>query len=481
MDIVLLVARLLLAGVFLVAGIGKLADLAGSRKAMESFGVPARFASLAGLALPIAEIVLAVALVPLATAWWGALGALLLLAVFLAAIGYNLAQGRTPDCHCFGQIHSEPAGPRTLIRNGILAAIAALVVAFGFDDPGTSVFGWFGDLSGVERTSVVIGTLLTAAVFGLGWLLSQVMLQNGRLLVRLDALEESLASGKPVPAKPEAAIRPNVPAPSFTLPNLDGDLVSLDALRAPGRPVLLVFSDPTCGACNLLLPSLAAWQADGRLTVALVSRGDPDANRDKVAAHGLRNVLLQEDRETALAYESDVTPSAIVILPNGTVHSHLARGSEAIKALVARTLPPAAAPQPAPQMVGQPAPALSLPDLDGTDVALDQFRGADTAVLFWNPTCGFCQRMLPDLHAWEANPPANAPKLVVVSQGSVESNRALGFRAPVLISEGGAGAPFGVRGTPSAVVIDADGTIASPVAVGAPGVLGLLNPVTATP
>ncbi len=175
MDIVLLIARLVLAGVFLAAGIGKLADLSGSRQAMEHFGVPARFAALAGLALPIAEILLASALVPLATAWWGALGALLLLLTFVAAIGYNLAHGRTPDCHCFGQLHSAPAGPRTLVRNGMLAALAATVVAIGFDDSGTSAVAWVGNLTGTEQVSLTVATLVTVAVTGLGGLLAQVM------------------------------------------------------------------------------------------------------------------------------------------------------------------------------------------------------------------------------------------------------------------------------------------------------------------
>ena len=45
MNLVLLLARLLLAAVFLVAGLAKLADLAGSRQALRDFGVPAVFAS----------------------------------------------------------------------------------------------------------------------------------------------------------------------------------------------------------------------------------------------------------------------------------------------------------------------------------------------------------------------------------------------------------------------------------------------------
>src|SRR6188768_2692629 len=125
MDTLLLLARLVLSGVFVLSAVTKLADTAGSRRAMVGFGVPERFAAAAGVTLPLAELAIAVLLIPTATAWWGALGALLLLLGFIAGIAYNLRQGRTPDCHCFGQLHSAPIGPPTLVRDGLLAAVAA--------------------------------------------------------------------------------------------------------------------------------------------------------------------------------------------------------------------------------------------------------------------------------------------------------------------------------------------------------------------
>jgi thiol-disulfide isomerase/thioredoxin len=48
---------------------------------------------------------------------------------------------------------------------------------------------------------------------------------------------------------------------------------------------------------------------------------------------------------------------------------------------------------------------LKLPNLEGKKVNLAAFRGKKTLVLFWNPHCGFCQRMLDDLKAVEADPP----------------------------------------------------------------------------
>ena len=64
MNLALLVIRLLLAAVFVVAGVAKLADPKGSRQAIIDFGVPAGLASPLGILLPLAELVCAGALIP---------------------------------------------------------------------------------------------------------------------------------------------------------------------------------------------------------------------------------------------------------------------------------------------------------------------------------------------------------------------------------------------------------------------------------
>ncbi len=509
MDIALLLARLVLAAVFVVAGVAKLADRAGSRQAMRGFGVPERLAAPAGLALPIAEIAVAVLLLPLATAWWGGLGALVLLLAFVLGIGYNLARGRQPDCHCFGQLHSEPAGVPTLIRNGFLAAVAVFVVTAGSDDPGSSLVGWADDFSAAGWVALAIGALGLLLLAAEGWALVHLLGQNGRLLLRLDTLEAAVAgTGAPLTRTPTApAPQPppglpvGSPAPAFSLSGLHGETMTLDALRAAGKPVLLIFSDPNCGPCNALLPDIGRWQREhaGLMTVALVTRGKPEANRSKSAEHGITNLLLQADREVAQAYMANGTPTAVLVQSDGTIGSPPAPGADAIRQLVARTVgspapvPVAAArtngkgngsgdaarpaqqvPIPTSDKVGQPAPALTLPDLDGNEVDLASFKGDKTLLLFWNPGCGFCSRMLDDLKAWEAAPPAGAPKLLVVSTGTPEANRAMGLRSTVVLDQGfNAGRAFGASGTPSAVLLDAKGNFASGVAVGVPSVLAL--------
>src|SRR5262245_31980370 len=122
MDIFLLVARLFLAVIFAMAGFSKLTDLNGSRKAISDFGLPGWLANPLGVFLPIAELITAILLLPVAWSWWGGLSSFILLLAFVIGITINLALGRKPDCHCFGQIHSEPVGWPTLLRNVVLGA-----------------------------------------------------------------------------------------------------------------------------------------------------------------------------------------------------------------------------------------------------------------------------------------------------------------------------------------------------------------------
>jgi len=494
----LLIARLLLAAVFVVAGLAKLADLAGSRQALRDFGVPAVLATPLGILLPLGELAVALALLPLTTTWWGALGALVLLLLFVVGIGYNLTRGRTPDCHCFGQIHSAPAGWLTLIRNLVLTAVAGLVVGFGRANAGVSAIGWLGALPMTQRIDLVVGSLLVALLGAVGWVLLQVLRQQGRLLVRIEALEAQLAAKGMAPAADAhtGGLPIGAAAPAFALASLHGERLTLDSLRAAGKSIVLVFSDPGCGPCTALLPEVGRWQSEygSKLTLALVSRGTPETNSSKASEHALTRVLLQQDREVATAYQAYGTPSAVLVRPDGTIGSSLAQGADAIRALVAgavglpvlRTLPMATPPngnghvmaalsqQSARPKAGEPAPEFTLPDLTGKPVKLGDFRGSKTLLLFWNPGCGFRQRMVEDMKAWEAKPHRGAPKVLIVSTGTVEANEALSLKSIVVLDEGFTVAPrFGATGTPMAVLVDAEGNIASDLAAGAPAVLAL--------
>jgi hypothetical protein len=82
--------------------------------------------------------------------------------------------------------------------------------------------------------------------------------------------------------------------------------------------------------------------------------------------------------------------------------------------------------------------------------------------------------MLDDVKALETRVKTKGPRLVLVSTGTVDANRASGFRSTVLLDQSfAAGRALGVSGTPSALLVDGEGKIASGIAVGAPAVLEL--------
>jgi thiol-disulfide isomerase/thioredoxin len=469
MNIFLLLARMILAVVFGIAGIAKLADPAGARESITGFGVPKFLATPLAWLLPLAELICAAALIPLASAWWAATGVLILLLSFIAGIGISLIRGRKPDCHCFGQLHSAPISWKTLVRNGVLAGISGWIVWQGPENPGAGVGNWSA-MSGTD--SALAGLAIAVCVlagFEL-WALVHVLRQNGRLMLRLEALETKVTGGAAVAPPPGLPVGRE--APAFSLPDLAGEIVTLQMLLNRGKLVLLLFSEPGCGACEAAIPEVAQWQREHRDLVLIVpvSRGTVKENLAKGAKHNLQNVILQTGREVAQAYQCEGTPSAVLV-KDGRIESSLAVGIDAIRGLVAR------ATLPAPVKAGDLVPSLRLPDLSGKLIDLAQLQSRRILMLFWSPSCGFCQQMLDDLKKWEDTPKDDAPELVVIAAGALDENRKQGFRSRVLLDPYYAASQvFNSGGTPSAVLVDR-GRVASGVAVGAQAVLELAGAV----
>lgn len=86
---------------------------------------------------------------------------------------------------------------------------------------------------------------------------------------------------------PQLGLPVGTVSPAFALPGLYGETITLDFLRASGKPTVLLFSDPGCGPCNNLMPEVGRWQHDyaSKLTLALISRGSVEANRSKASEH----------------------------------------------------------------------------------------------------------------------------------------------------------------------------------------------------
>jgi peroxiredoxin len=124
-------------------------------------------------------------------------------------------------------------------------------------------------------------------------------------------------------------------APDFCLPQPNGGEIALTAYR--GRQLLLVFSDPNCGPCDQLASELERLHHRApNLQVLVVSRGDPETNREKMAKHGWTfPVVLQRQWEISRAYGMFATPIGYLINEDGIIAADVAVGVEPIVTLAA--------------------------------------------------------------------------------------------------------------------------------------------------
>lgn len=121
--------------------------------------------------------------------------------------------------------------------------------------------------------------------------------------------------------------------------------------------------------------------------------------------------------------------------------------------------------------VGKEFEAFTLPDLEGRTVSLADFRGKRVLLVNWNPQCGFCALIAPELAKLQADLGGRGVQILLVSAGDADSNRRLaeehGLSCPILLLNGaGPPKPFENMGTPVAYLLDESGRVARPVAVG---------------
>ena len=223
-DLVLIV-RVALALVFTVAAAGKLTTRSGSRLLVESFDLDRRLAA-AAVALPWTELGLAAALLVPTTARWAAAASWGLLAVFSSLLLRNRRNGITGGCNCFGGFGRTTFGRWPLARNGLLLLLASLVAAEGVQLPVSAI--WRGYGSG--PLAILVVSCGATALF-------MVVAGTGHALAQRPASRDVLAS--PVTTLGSATMK-------------------LGSMADDAGRITLVFVDPGCGPCRLVLPVLRA-------------------------------------------------------------------------------------------------------------------------------------------------------------------------------------------------------------------------------
>jgi peroxiredoxin len=264
----------------------------------------------------------------------------------------------------------------------------------------------------------------------------QLLRQNGRILLKLEAIEDALRP-RTVSAEPElvsSGLEPGTEAPPITLPDVNGGLVSLADFR--GKRVLLIFFSPNCGFCVRMAPELAQLSADGPGDAPIplvVSTGDVERNRELVKEHGIGcHVLRQKEMEVAQAYGVRGTPIGYLIDAEGRIASQMTIGAQALLALAQ----PASGEAPSRKAdrdlsrskiardglrSGTTAPPFRLPLVNGGDVALEDFAGKRLLLVFSDPHCSPCNELAPRLEALRRSSPGF--EMLILSRGDPDENR----------------------------------------------------------
>jgi peroxiredoxin len=398
---------------------------------------------------------------------------------------WQMAQGKAPDCHCFGAIHSEPVSPKSLIRNAVFAILALFLVAQGRENQGLG----FTDLTNEMAIQLIIGLATIGMLGAVVFFLKRISEQQTQIMRRIEVLELiSTSEGGEVKRDEAGSVHDGLPLgapfPDFALADLNGKIVEFDHLLGTAKPTLFFFVSPTCNPCKALLPEIETWQTDlkNKLQIVFVSSGTADENLEKFGGAGSRQILLQNDRELAEATGAKWTPTALLVNADGAIASNLAVGDAAIRELIGKIKAKSADEEllfitnGTPTKIGETAPPFALNDIHGKEITENYLRGKRTIVAFWNPTCPFCVSMLDELREWDKARSADDPDLLLISSGDAAVHEKFDLNAPIVLDdEQKTAADFGMNGTPSAVLVDENGKIISETAVGAQKIWALLG------
>lgn len=358
--------------------------------------------------------------------------------------------------------------------------------------------------------ALFFGTVLPWLLVALGsWLGYQLVRQNGRILLRLEAIEKQL--------RPRAEANPRSPgrlsrgrvAPDFELPDLTGTRRKLSEFR--GKDLLLIFFNPKCGYCAKMVEDLSRLPMDGtpgRPMPLVVSTGDALENRQLVERYGIRcPVLLQDQMEVASEFRAQGTPMGYRIDSQGRVASELAVGAEPLLRLASSDAselqktsgkikgPKAHTKQADPSLAhsrlnrnglkaGTIAPDFRLPRLDEGELSLAELRGRCVLLVFSDPNCGPCDELAPQLEKIHQERPDL--QVLMVSRRDAEATRAkaisLGLSFPIVMqNQWEISLKYAKFATPIGYLIDERGTTLRDVAVGVGPILALAEEPAAPP
>jgi peroxiredoxin len=352
---------------------------------------------------------------------------------------------------------------------------------------------------------VLILTMEGVIVVSLCTLFYQLLRQQGRILLRLDDLENSATRGLGTEGGcaelQPMGLRVGAQFPAFHYPDLAGRVVGLKDFE--GGRALLVHWSAECGFCAAIAKDLVLLEdafTKAKVQLVLLSRDDASTSRKQAKQLGLRSpILLAKDgSEARELFYNFGTPAAYLLDEQGRVAHGLVVGSGGVLSLARQAITrterkrlPGEQPLTESRIertglkVGTLAPGFLLPDLRGHMISLGDYRGRKLLLVFTDPHCGPCDQIASGLARLHQEHQTNDLALVMVGRGDAEENRKKAkqnaFDFPVVLQKKWElSKQYGIFATPVAFLIDEEGIIARDVAIGVDAILELAQHVLLT-
>lgn len=254
------IAGILLAILFVVAGVWKITDPFGAAQRLAQARVPAQLSLIAACLLGVAECYAGVlTFVPRFRRWGSWLTGLLLVA-FLIYIGIYYGELRGEECNCFPWV-KRAVGPAFFIGDGVMLALAVIA-------------GWWARPSAGLRGAVLV--LAAVAVFA-----AVSYGVHARLQGTIRAPHSIQVSGQPFP---------------------------LDRGR-----VLLYFFDPECTHCNDAAREMAKFSWNDVRIVGVVTE-QPQFSQYFMDSTGLRAPVSSDQALLRKTFSFSTTPYAVALV-----------------------------------------------------------------------------------------------------------------------------------------------------------------------
>ena len=261
-------------------------------------------------------------------------------------------------------------------------------------------------------------------------------------------------------------------APEFTLQNLNGETVSLSDFR--GKPVMLVFWEINCTACKFQIPYIQAiYDNYSNDTIALLSinTGDKASSiQEYITSRGITYpVLLDQKHQVSQSYGIPGVPVTFLIDAEGIIKAYKIgafRNQEELENGLRDTFPTItfASKTETGSEIGNLAPDFNLPNIDGQNTTLSEFRGKTVLLNFWVSSCAACVDEMPyfqTIFEKEVNEELvvlaiNCGESIQTVQSAVDG---MELTFPMLFDPGGKACTAYKHGAPTTFLIDGNGII----------------------